>query len=115
MEKKKCGGKCCCFFYTVCLIIFFCFIVGIPICKFFFDVDIERYIELMCIFSTLFVFEMLLLFFIQRKNECLNEIVDKDELKLQLLSEVSFEQKRIKINDGQTEIYKIFCNTLVDL
>ena len=114
MKKKKCGGKIFCFFNIVSLAIFFCFIVGVPISKIYLDIDIERYIELICIFSTLFVFEMLLIFFMLRKNINICETEMKDESKLQLLREVFFDS-RIKIDDEQKEIYKIFCNTLVDL
>lgn len=42
----------------------------------------------------------------------------KKEIKIQLLREFTFNDKNlkeIKIGDSQKEIYKIFCNTLVDL
>lgn len=115
MEKRLNVKSLFYFFNTICLIIFFVFIVGIPICKFFLNIHIKKYIELMWIFSTLFIFEVLFFLFSFKNKECLCKTEENNELKLQLLRDVSLEHKKINIKEEQKEIYKIFCNTLVDL
>ena len=69
---------------------------------------------MMWIFALLVVCMMIsyLLILTMKNNLCKKE---EDKTKFQLLKEASFESNSIKITEAQKEIYKIFCNTLVDL
>lgn len=114
MGKKNGWLNFICFFNIICLIVFFVVLIGIPICEAFFEIKIEKNIEMMWIFALLVVFMMIsyLIILTIKNNLCKKE---EDKTKYQLLKDASLESNSIKITEAQKEIYKIFCNTLVDL
>ena len=95
-------------------IVFFIYIIGLPICSIFFDKNVEDIIGLLIIFSILFLVNLIfyiLLNFYKQKNEKENI----NYTKIELLKAVSFDNNRLKISQEQKEIFKIFCNTLIEL
>lgn len=95
-------------------IVFFIYIIGLPICSIFFDKNVEHIIGLLIIFSILFLVNLIfyiLLNFYKQKNEKENI----NYTKIELLKAVSFDNNRLKISQEQKEIFKIFCNTLIEL
>lgn len=81
-------------------------LILLPICSIFFDKNVEHIIGFMVLFAILF------LACIFCSNIC-KLIIKKN--KIELLKKVFFNDKELQIDDNKKEIFKIFCNTLIEL
>ena len=112
MKKKK-------YFHLLIFfpIFIFIFIIGLPICSIFFNKNIDNYISLMIILSINFLITLFIYLIFCKKNK---EIKDNNQIKIDFLKEILLKEditkeKKIKISDEQKEIFKIFCNTLIEI
>lgn len=109
MKNKSCFNLLLIFSIVFCI-----YIIGLPICSIFFDKNVEHIIGLLIIFSILFLVNLIfyiLLNFYKQKNEKENI----NYTKIELLKAVSFDNNRLEISQEKEEIFKIFCNTLIEL
>lgn len=90
-------------------------LILLPICSIFFDKNVEHIIGLLIIFSILFLVT-LILYILMNLYKIKNEKEGNNNEKINLLKDISLEtNNKIKISQEQKEIFKIFCNTLIEL
>lgn len=91
---------------TIFSVLFGSVLILLPICSIFFDKNFEHIIVLMVVFAILFlacIFNSNIYKLIIKKN------------KIELLKKVFFNDNELQIDDNKKEIFKIFCNTLIEL
>lgn len=110
MKNKSCFNLLLIFSIVFCI-----YIIGLPICSIFFDKNVEHIIGLLIIFSILFLVT-LILYILLNLYKIKNEKEGNNNEKINLLKDISLEtNNEIKISQEQKEIFKIFCNTLIEL
>ncbi len=90
-------------------------LILLPICLIFFDKNVEHIIGLLIIFSILFLVT-LILHILMNSYKIKNEKEINHTEKIKLLKDISLEtNNELKISQEKEEIFKIFCNTLIEL